>query len=75
MSYVAPFNAVELQTVNIDGKTCVRAKEVCRTLILGKTTKTADVVKHLYSLENCAQKCQLTEFLLKTKPVNWSKDS
>ena len=77
MSSVIPFtfNAVELCFVTISERSWTRAREVCRTLEYGKATKSADIVKHLCSKENYAQKCQLIGFVPETKPVNWPKDS
>ena len=73
MSSVMPFtfNAIELCMVTIiNERLWTSAKEVCRALKYGKATKSADIVKHLYSKENYAQKCQLIRFVPETKPVN-----
>ena len=69
-----PFNKIALFTVTV-GKPWTRAREVCRALEYGKATKTADIVKHLYSQENYAKKCQLTGFVAETNLVGWAKDS
>ena len=53
------FNAVELCVVTINEKLWTCAKEACRALEYGKATKTADILKHLCSKENYAQKYQL----------------
>ena len=72
MSSVMPitFNAIELCMVTINERLWTSAKEVCRALKYGKATKSADIVKHLYSKENYTQKCQLIRFVPETKPVN-----
>ena len=72
MSSVMPFtfNAIELCMVTINARLWTSAKEVCRALKYGKATKSADIVKHLYSKENYTQKCQLIRFVPETKPVN-----
>ena len=77
MSSVMPFtfNAVELCVVTINEKPWTPGREVCRPMEYCKTTKSADIVKHLCSKENYAQKYQLIEFVSETKPVNWPKDS
>ena len=77
MSSVIPFtfNAVELCFVTISERSWTRVREVCRTLEYGKATKSADIVKHLCSKENYAQKAQLIGFVPETKPVNWPNDS
>lgn len=49
-----------LRTVTVNGKTLTRAREVCRALEYGKTTKTADIVKRLCGKGNCVQKHQLS---------------
>ena len=56
MSFLTPFtfNAVELQTVPINGNHSTGAKEVCRTLEYGKTTKDGEVLRCLCSSKNCA---------------------
>ena len=58
MSSVMPFafNAVELCVVIINEKPWARARKVCKALEYGKATKTADVVRHLCSRENYANK-------------------
>ena len=77
MSSVAPFtfDAVKLCVVSLNDKPWNCAREVCRVLEYGKTTKTADIVKHLCSQENHAHKCQLTGFVSATNLVNWPNDS
>ena len=50
--------------MNINGKTRIRAKEVCTALEYGKTTKTDDVLKYISSLKNYTQKCQVAELVL-----------
>ena len=72
MSSVMPFtfNAVELCMVTTNERPWTSAKEVCRALKYGKATKSANIVKHLYSKENYTQKCQLIRFVPETKPVN-----
>ena len=73
MSCVMPFtfNAVELCVVTIDEKPWTRAREVYRALEYGKTTKAADIVKHLCSRENYPHKLQLTEFVFETNFMDW----
>ena len=61
--------------MTINGRPWTRAREVCRALEYGKATKSADIVKHLCSKENYAQKAQLIGFVPETKPVNWPNDS
>ena len=77
MSSVMPFtfNAVELCVATIDEKLWTRAREVYRALEYGKTTKAADVVRHLCRKTNYAHKWQLTGLVSETKPVDWPKDS
>ena len=55
MSFLTPFtfNAVELHTVPINGNHSTGAKEVCRTLEYGKTTKDGEVLRCLCSSKNC----------------------
>ena len=60
------FNAVELYVVTINEKPWTHAREGCRALEYGKTTKAADIVKHLFSRENYAHKCQFTEHVSET---------
>ena len=48
---------------------------MCRALEYGNAVKSTDIVKHLCSKENYAQKCQLIGLIPETKPVNWPKDS
>ena len=76
MSSVMPFtfNAVELCIVTVNEKPWAGAREVCRVVEYGKATKAVDVVKHLCSKTNYAQKCQLIGFVSEMKPVNWQKD-
>ena len=50
------FNAVELCVVTINEKPWTRAREVCRALEYGKTTKAADILKHLCGRKNYAHK-------------------
>ena len=73
MSCVMPFtfNAVELYVVTIDEKPWTRARKVYRALEYGKTTKAADIVKHLCSRENYPHKLQLTEFVFETNFMDW----
>ena len=68
MSSVMPFtfNTVELCVVTLHYKPWTRAKEVCKALKYGKTTKTADIVKQLCGQGNYSRKCQLTKFLQRT---------
>ena len=77
MSSAMPFsfNAVELCAVTINEKPWTRAREFCRTPGYGKTTKAADIVKHLCSRENYAHKYQLIEFVSETNFMDWPKDS
>ena len=60
-------------TLNEKAWTC--ARKVCKALEYGKTTKAADIVRHLCSRENYTHKWQLTELVSETKSVNWSKYS
>ena len=69
------FNAVELCVVTINEKPWTRAREVCRALEYGKTTKAADILKHLCGRKNYAHKWQLTGFVSETKPLDWPIDS
>ena len=57
------FNAVELCVMTINEKPWTRPKEVCWALECDKTTKDADIVKHLCCRENYAHKWQLTELV------------
>ena len=41
--------------------------------VQGTGTKTADIVKHLCSQENYAQKCQFTELVSETNLMNWPR--
>ena len=77
MSSVIPFafNAVKLYVVTINKKPWTRAREACRALQYGKTTKAANIVKHLCSRENYAHKYQLNEFVFETYVMDWPKDS
>ena len=59
-------------TINEKPWTC--AKEVCRALEYGKVTNTVDIVKHLCSKENYAQKYQLSSVHACT-PINRPKYS
>ena len=72
MSSVMPFtfNEVELKVVTINDKPWTRAKEICRALEYNKATKTADIVRHLCSQENYAQKYDLTKWAAADPPVN-----
>ena len=69
------FNAMELWVVTINEKPWTRDREVCKALEYGKTTKAADVVRHLCSRENYAQKYQLSSVNAACTPINWPKDS
>ena len=62
------FNNIALFTVKVNGKPWNRAKEVCKALEYGKATKTADIVKHLCSLENY-------ESVSATNLIHWPRDS
>ena len=55
-------NKIALFTVTVDGKPCIRTREVYRMIECGKTVKNADTLNHLFSLKNYARKSQLTEF-------------
>ena len=66
---------MELCVVTINEKTWTRAGEVCKALEYCKTIKAVDVVNHLCSKTDYAQKCLLIGFIPETKPVNWPKDS
>ena len=68
------FNAVELRVVTISEKPWTQTREVCKALEYGKATKIADIVRHLCSKTNYAQKWQLTGFVSETKPAHWPKD-
>ena len=67
------FNAVELCVVTINEKLWTCAKEVCRALEYGKAPMTADILKHLCSKENYAQKYQLISVSAADKSINWPK--
>ena len=69
------FNAVTFYAITINKKPSTRAREVRRALEYGKTTKAANIVKHLCSRENYAHKYQLNEFAFETNFKDWSKDS
>ena len=69
------FDAVELYVVTINEKPWTRAREVCRALEYGKSTKAADIVKHLCSRENYVHKYQLNKLVLEMNFMDWSKDS
>ena len=69
------FNAVELCVLTLNDKPWTRAKEACKALKYGKTTKTAGIVNHLCSQEYYAHKCQLTEFTFATNLMDRPKDS
>ena len=78
MSSVMPFSVnavVELCVVTINEKPWKRAREVCRALEYGKTTKATDIVKHLCGRENYVHKWQLTGLVSETKPLDWPMDS
>ena len=77
MSFLTPFtfNAVELHTVPINGNHSTGAKEVCRTLEYGKTTKDGEVLRCLCSSKNCDWKSQLIEFISETNLMDWPKNS
>ena len=55
------FNAVDLYVLTLD-----HAREVRRALEYGKTTETADFVKHFDVSQNYSQKCQLAGFVSET---------
>ena len=67
------FNEVELYVVTVNGKHWTRAKEVCKALEYNK--KTAHVVRAHCSLENYAQKYDLSGVPAAGTPVNWPIDS
>ena len=67
------FNAVELYVVTINEKPWTRTRELRWALEYGKSTKSADIVKHLCSKENYTHKWQLTEFVSKTKFMDWPR--
>ena len=67
-------NSVELCIVTINEKLWTRAREVCKALEYGKSTKAADVVRRLCSNTNYAHKWQLTGLVSETKPLDWPKD-
>ena len=69
------FNAVELCVVTIKEKPWTRAREVYGALEYGKTTKAADIVKHLCSRENYVHKWQLTEFVSEMNFMDSPKNS
>ena len=73
MSFV--FNSVKLCIVSIYEKPWTRAREVCKALEYGKTTKAVDVVKSLCAKTSYAHKCQLDELVSETNFVEWSTDS
>ena len=54
MSSMMPFtfNAVELCVATINEEPCTSAREVCKVLEYGKSTKGTGVVRHLCSREN-----------------------
>ena len=63
MSSVMPFtfNAVELCVVTINGKSRIRAREVCSALEYDtKTSKTANIIRTHCSPENITQKYQMS---------------
>ena len=75
MSSVVPFafNAVELYAVTLNGKHWARAKEVCKALEYNK--KTAHVIRPHVSVENYAQKYDLTKVPTAGTLLNWPSDS
>ena len=77
MSCVMPFtfNAVNLYVVIINGKPWTCARVLCRALKYDKSTKAADIVKHLCSQENYTQKCQLIKFNAVGNFADWPKGS
>ena len=66
------FKNVELYVVTVNGKHWTRAKEVCKALEYNK--KTAHVVRAHVSVDNYAQKYDLTKWSA-DQPVNWPSDS
>ena len=75
---LVPFNFknVELKVVTINGKSWTRTKEVCRALKYdAKISKTANIIRAHVSVENYAQKYQMTSVHGSCTPVNWPKDS
>ena len=67
------FENVELKVVTVYGKPWTRAKEVCKALEYNK--KTAHVIRAHVSVQNYAQKYDLTSVLTAGTPVNWPSDS
>ena len=72
------FNAVELCVVTIHEKYWTRAREMCKAIEYGKTTKATHVIKVHVSPENYAHKWQLGSVCpvsASGTPINWPKDS
>ena len=67
------FKNVELKVMTVNGKHWTCAKEVCKALEYNK--KTAHVVRAHCSLENYAQKYDLSGVPAAVTPVNWPIDS
>ena len=67
------FKNVELKVVTINGKPWTRAKEVCKALEYNK--KTAHVIIAHVSVENYAQKYDLTKVPTAGNLLNWPSDS
>ena len=69
------FNNIALYAVWVDGKPWTRSTKVRRAFKYAKATKTEDIIEHLCSKENCADKCHLAEFDTATDSMVWPKDS
>ena len=74
-SHVIYLNAVKLCVMTINEKPWTRPKEVCWALEYYKTTKAADIVKHLCCRENYAHKWQLTELVSEMNFMGCPRDS
>ena len=70
------FKTVELCAVTINEKPYIRAREVCSPLEYDtKTSKTANIIRVHYSLENITQKYQMNSVNTACTLINWPKDS
>ena len=70
------FKTVELCAVTINEKPQIRAREVCSALEYdAKTSKTANIIRVHYSLENITQKYQMSSVHTACILINWPKDS
>ena len=72
------FNTVELYVATINEKLWTRARDVCRALGYGKSTKATHVIKGHVSPKNYVHKWQLIKVSAgstSNTSINWAKDS